>query len=235
ITIGLAAISLFLLLLIDAKSFAIAAFAALGLFTLFRSFPSVLATIAVVIPALPPAITLSKDFLWLSFLDQRKSYYGMFTGREHIWDGFWAVWLKADDFHRFFGYGLLGQNTSGMYLKYKDMFTDYQTITKTTATLHNSYLQILADTGIFGLTINMLLLWVLVRTAAAWAKNGEESNVWGAFTVLTISLAIAAGTEVALTVYMRESFALYIFLIVAVLTLRSAKRENAGRASIRRP
>ncbi|MFD2580818.1 hypothetical protein ACFSTD_24255 [Novosphingobium colocasiae] len=92
------------------------------------------------------------------------------------------------------------------------MFTDYQTITKkTTATLHNSYLQILADTGIFGLTINMLLLWVLVRTAAAWAKNGEESNVWGAFTVLTISLAIAAGTEVALTVYMRESFALYIF------------------------
>ncbi|MFD2580842.1 hypothetical protein ACFSTD_24250 [Novosphingobium colocasiae] len=62
ITIGLAAISLFLLLLIDAKSFAIAAFAALGLFTLFRSFPSVLATIAVVIPALPPAITLSKDF-----------------------------------------------------------------------------------------------------------------------------------------------------------------------------
>ncbi|MFD2580817.1 hypothetical protein ACFSTD_24105 [Novosphingobium colocasiae] len=115
ITIGLAAISLFLLLLIDAKSFAIAAFAALGLFTLFRSFPSVLATIAVVIPALPPAITLSKDFSLAVVPRSAKNHImGCSPVASIFGTAFWAVWLKADDFHRFFSdTGCWGKTPAG--------------------------------------------------------------------------------------------------------------------------
>lgn len=212
VTIGASAIGL---ALIDSRAAMAAVPVVLVLSKLFRRSPRLIALTAVLLPALPVLVVAFIDYMPEAVVEiarARASSYGLFAGRETIWNAVWQYYVdSASAAHLLFGEGFYGQVGSGLISLYRHLFYGFGQSTRELATLHNVYVQAFVDYGMIGLAVYLGLIHRAAYVLASKAKEEEGGKkVWGFLLSFLLALLISSGTEAMLTPYVKEGFSFFI-------------------------
>jgi hypothetical protein len=206
-----------LLLLLDTRMFVFAG--ALAFAVRMVPSPKFVATTAIILPWLEVGfVSVSENFPTLSaFATGRTDKFGLFAGREFVWRQFWDYFDHATYRQILLGNGLFGQANAGISRYYADVFVSWQEGNRSTISLHNAFLQMTADTGLIGLAIFCVLLFRAVQRAEVFARaNTQDASAWKALSLLLLSFASIAGTEMVIGWYMKESVSITVSLFLAL-------------------
>ena len=221
------ALALALLLLVDARSMIIAPILATAAWRQFRSRPTILVWIAIIVPALPVIFTAVGRLL-LPFLvaitSNRGAQLGMFSNREFIWNNVWPYLSEASVVQIFFGNGAFGQVRAGIVKNYSFLFGQWSEMGTALVHLHNSYLQILIDIGLFGLLAFTILIGTLTWHAAKFSLRADDYTA-DALGISLLTLLWIAGTEVTLLPYAKEGFFMTLLVWIGIANIRPIRRS----------
>lgn len=188
----------------------------------------------------------------INFTSSRgRSAYGIFTGREYIWNRFWDYFQDANLEQLIFGNGTFGQGISRLSSSYAVMFAGFSPDARYLATLHNSYLQIIVDNGLIGLTcFTALIGFTAYRARVLSRQQGPAAGAWRAISMLVTAFAFTGASEVAFTIYMKEALIVTVLVSITVavcggdvdprangrnLARRMQARSGRHRADLRQP
>jgi O-antigen ligase len=162
-------------------------------------FPFLIMAISKLIGATLSLAKLSRGTTILSF-------------REIIWANVFA-YLKANaGFNLLWGYGYLGQVTSKAYqVYYSLLFSHLNVESPERASVHNFMLQNLLDIGLLGISLILIVLFILISRTT---RTIETSGIYKAVLGFVLFLVFAGTTDLTLNVY---NFHLFMpFLVFAV-------------------
>ncbi len=207
-----------LLLLLDTRMFMVAIGMAFAV--RFARSAIAIAAAAIAFPWLEVVfVNFSQNFPTLAALATgRVDKYGLFSGREFVWNCFWDYFAKARSSQVFFGNGLFGQANTGVSKNYAEVFHSWSGEMRATISLHNAFLQMIMDTGILGLVAFCVLLFAVVRRAEVLATiDVLDGSGWRVLSLLLLTFASIAGTEMVIGWYMKESVSITasLFFILA--------------------
>lgn len=167
----------------------------------------------------------------------RSDKFGMFSGREYIWDQFWRYMRDIDAGPFFFGNGIYGHAISGVSKSYGRLFGGWGSEAQSFMHLHNSYLQIFIDTGLLGLFLWCTMIWLAIYRAMYNSNGqGKDSSGWRAISRILIAFCVVASSEVIFGVYMKESIGIWSILFMSVSIYnrqRDASRQRHDSTGIR--
>ncbi|GGY96533.1 hypothetical protein GCM10011614_09200 [Novosphingobium colocasiae] len=223
-------LGLLLLLLLDTRMF-ILAIAIAFLSRVLSRIPWALAATALALPWLEVAVVVYADLFpsVAEIAGGRSTAYGLFSGRQFIWEKCWdyLAWTKSGPL--LLGNGLFGQANTGISRQYAAMFAYWPAEDRSAISVHNAFLQMLLDVGIVGLAAFGLMLFFAVSRAETLARRGgPDAPGWRIVSLVLLTFASIAGTEMVLGVYMKESIAITscLFLATALFGGRRAPRRN---------
>jgi len=229
--IGFFVIGLIPILMLDARQFVVAVFATMLLTN--RTVPAWgVATGAALAPCVAPFIALFARGVLPTELRigiMRGAGGGMLNGREYIWTYFWN-YIRQDDLGTIlFGHGMYGQVATGLSSRYAYMFKEWETVTGKIAPLHNSYFQIVIDSGLVGLIVWAALLWLGVYHAVRLSRAPVRDAVaWRAAAMILIAVCVVGSSEVILCLYMKEAVTV-ILPILAMIMVDAGQSRRAYR------
>lgn len=224
-------LGLLLLLLLDTRMFMIAI--AMAFATRFIRSALVIAAAAIVFPWIEVVfVNFSQNFPTLAELATgRVDKYGLFSGREYVWNCFWDYFVKAKSSQVFLGNGLFGQANTGVSKNYAEVFHSWSGEMRATISLHNAFLQMIMDTGILGLAAFCALLFVLVRRVEILSRiDFLDGSGWKVISLLLLTFASIAGTEMVIGWYMKESVSITASLFFVAAFFGGRRTENNQRA-----
>lgn len=161
--------------------------------------------------------------------------FGLFSGREFIWQRFWEYLERADLSQFLIGNGAFGQSGSRLAETYAVMFASFTPEMRSLATLHNSYLQITVDTGVLGLALVMVLISLTAGRARNLAHGaGPDALAMRRIAMVVLAIALAGASEVAFTIYMKEAVGIIVFSVAMVAISARSALPSAGRARERK-
>lgn len=230
VTIGASAVGL---ALIDSRAALAAVPIVLVLSKIFRRSPRLIALTAVLLPALPVLVVAYIDYMPEAVAEiarARASSYGLFAGRETIWNAVWQYYVgSAPAGHLLFGEGFYGQVGSGLISLYRHLFYGFGQSTRELATLHNVYVQAFVDYGLIGLAVYVGLIHRAAYVLASKAKEEDRGKkVWGFLLSFLLALLISSGTEAMLTPYVKEGFSFFI----GVMALTACFARDGARVAV---
>lgn len=208
------------LLMLDVRQFAIA----LAFVPLVRRLARTNAMIAIggaFFPFTYPLVVLIAGKLpfLAEIVSARGDRFGMFSGREFIWTQFAYYLHSATPKQVLLGNGIYGQAVSDLSLHYAFMFNLWSASTKRYMLLHNSYFQTMADGGLVGLAIWMLLIGLSIYRAQALANTGdaETRKSWALVSAMLLALVFVATSETDMTIYLKEAIPVWfsMFMLIA--------------------
>ncbi|KUO49480.1 MAG: hypothetical protein APF78_07740 [Sphingomonadales bacterium BRH_c3] len=212
-------IGLLPLLFLDARQFLLAIIVA-AILTLRRVPAWAAATGAAMLPgifvAMPLIIREILPFL-TGVATMRSGKFGMFSGREYIWNQFWRYMGNIDASPLFFGHGIYGHAISGVSKTYGRLFGGWGSEAQSFMHLHNSYLQIVMDTGLLGLLLWCTMIWLAIYHAMRNSRSqSRDAPGWRAIGKILIALCVVASSEVIFGVYMKEAIGVWLSLFATV-------------------
>lgn len=221
-----------LLLILDVQQFVIAAFLAPIISARIFS-PLIVSGMAVLAPWIYViSVSIITKFPLLTTLANARgaSAYGLFSGRQFIWENFWTYLSSASVTQIVIGNGAFGQATSGLSYGYAVLFSQWPPETQLLAVLHNTYLQTIVDSGVIGLTICMVFIATVVfHTTRSSRIENDDAAAWRQTGTVVVALAIVAASEVSFSIYMKESVAILV-PIAMITALYGGKRRLALKA-----
>ena len=155
------------------------------------------------------------------------------TGRVDLWQV--AGRMAAD--HPIAGVGIANfPNESAKYVFFPGQLEEVQLVVETPKEVHNTYLQFLAETGIVGLALYLLVVGALVRitwqSARELARAGEER-----FSLLARAILIAQVTSLVALIFLSNGFSLPVWILLALgpplatIATRSRSEPGPGEAT----
>ncbi len=139
-----------------------------------------------------------------------------------------------------FGYGAHGQDISGAAREYVHLFSGTAWSSYTIAgkiSVHNSFLQVLVDYGILGLSVVMALIIGTYDKAVKLVRVGILDPRTGSLVIyLLIYFCLTAATEVVITYYAISTWTSFIAVALALECLDRKRKQwrKAGRKLIAR-
>ena len=173
-----------------------------------------------------------QKFAWAASYQKLMFDYEWGHGRGAIWRSAWSTYLNGNLWRRLFGYGpdcyYYATNTygNGMYL---EIFRETVT-TDAVANAHNELLNILVNSGVFGLLSYLGFLGSLLITfyQAAFPSTGKKGNHYAFMGVVII---------VVMTIHNLVSFEQieatpYFFLLLGILRAGVQEQKEAGTETV---
>ena len=115
------------------------------------------------------SIPLIINLFFFQFFDlSKEEILFFFSRRDTIWNIFFENY-SPNFFSFLFGYGYIGQYTSGISLIYENLFPGWGNYKQ--ISLHNSYLQILIDYGMIGFIIFMLTIFDFIKKSKIYLPS----------------------------------------------------------------
>ncbi|MEP2671011.1 MAG: O-antigen ligase family protein [Cyclobacteriaceae bacterium] len=144
-----------------------------------RSLGAVLIIGALVLYVIPETITFSiqSDFVAQNSESRGRIDYGTIDNniRLYLWTTGYELWTESNIF---LGIGIG---------KYKELISSYLPFVSTGIGVHNTYLSILYETGIFGFII---FIWIIIRSFAAYFNAAFSEKTVGIATVWLLSFSL---------------------------------------------
>ena len=195
--------SIVALVLLDVRSSILAPFIALSLFWIFKRFgifrPHFIAIVSLLIPIFILFLNTGQDFE--SFIS-RNDTSTILSNRELIWGANLDSIGRSDLFHFVFGNGPFGQFSNGSNLEAERLFVSHSEFAQLYFSTHNIYLQLLADWGILGVLIFIVVIMLFYAPRFSAASAASENTLYSACIFLTFM--IVSSTEVLLLPYSKE-------------------------------
>lgn len=167
-----------------------------------------------------------QKFKFLAPLSRSNS--DILSGRAVIWRNAIEQLLEFKWIH-LAGYGLHGQEISGIVSTYKDLFVSY--VNKNAIPLHNFSLQTIYDQGYFGLLTAFLMLFFVGKNLTKQIKsNPANRERVQAFSMMVYILLIGS-VSVIPSFYERELFFVFIFVWLTAGSKLQAGDEQHARAN----
>lgn len=229
---------LYLLILLDVQQFLISVILASLAISVLKS-DRIFAIACILFPWFYVTFAAFGRYIFPSLLEIANSRgnnrFGLFTGREFIWERFWEYTLRADPVQLIFGNGTYGQGVSRLSSSYAVMFGSFPPESRYLAHLHNSYLQVIVDNGLFGLALYTAMIGLAAYKARTLSRNpGPNASAWRTLGMMVAGVAFAGASEVAFTIYMKEAL---VFTVFAMTTIAMCGGEDvlhtAGMARAR--
>jgi len=149
------------------------------------------------------------------------------SGRTVIWQNALEPLLEFKWIH-LAGYGLYGQEISGIVSTYKDLFVSYAN--KNAIPLHNFCLQTIYDQGYFGLLTAFLMLFFVGKNLTKQViSNPANREKVQAFSMMVFILLIGS-VSVIPSFYTRELFFVFIFIWLSAGSKLQAGDEQYASA-----
>lgn len=144
------------------------------------------------------------------------------TGRTAVWDAA-ASSLTEPRVDNIFGYGLLGQKTSGVSVEYAYLFAGEED--PLSHTVHNGVLQVAFDTGWVG-AIGLVLLAAIML--GRLGRRAVTSTSYAALLAGSLALLLAGIVEAVPSPEIIDSFAWW--LLVTLAAIRALGPQERGRS-----
>lgn len=226
------------LLFLDARQFLLAIIVTVALTTKF--VPAwVAATGAALLPAIFVALpTIVREILpfLTGIATMRSDKFGMFSGREYIWNQYWRYVADIDAAPLLFGHGIYGHAISGVSARYGRLFGGWGEEAQGFMHLHNSYLQILMDSGLLGLAIWGAMIWAAIYRTLKNSEGGAgDAEGWRSIGQIIIALCVVASSEVVFGVYMKEAICITLAMFAAVAVYNRQRDSSLSRSRHRQP
>lgn len=134
------------------------------------------------------------------------------SGRTTIWQSAIRPLFEFKWIH-LVGYGLYGQQKSGIVSAYKDLFVSY--VYTNEISLHNFSLQMIYDLGYIGLLVVFLLLFFISKNLVKQIKSHPENREKMQAISIMIYILLIGSVSVIPAFYARELFFMFIFVWIA--------------------
>lgn len=180
----------------------------------------------IVVPLAP--LVILRVVVWLNgassalLVARGSSDFATANGRQLIWAGV-AAELSEFRVTHLFGFGFLGTYRSGVVNAFAGMFSGVFEVTRLTA--HNVILQYVLDVGYVGAAL-FVLLTASALSAASSVKSDELQPAARAICGGLVFFVFAGTTESCPSMYQRENFFLFLFLVIGAFAFRALDRER---------
>jgi hypothetical protein len=221
-------ISLFVIFTTDSRGALLFALFTAGITFLLPKIANI-ALVGLLMLIQPAVLFIEGNFLQkLKFLAPlSRSNSDVLSGRVAIWQSAIKPLLAYKWIH-LTGYGLFGQQISGVVSDYSELFVSY--INRNAIPLHNFSLQTIYDQGYFGLLVAFLILFFMGKNLTKQIKSKPANfDKVQAFSLLVYILLIGS-VSVIPSFYTRELFFVFVFVWVAAGSNLQMGDEQYARA-----
>lgn len=101
------------------------------------------------------------------------------SGRDVIWEGIIDFLKSMPIYNIIFGYGYMGQVTSGLSLSYMNLFAHLDNLKEETVNLHSSFFQLFIDMGLIGIAFLLFFIFKLLNLNAKKFIDGDNTALYG--------------------------------------------------------
>lgn len=150
---------------------------------------------------------------WITIFSRSGTDAITLSNRTVIWD---AVLHEFSTFkvQSVIGWGYRGQISSGIIDKYAFLFSNYQNITS--IPVHNAFLQQLVETGYFGLSIFLFLIYKLLQVISNERYNPKSQ--WNiVMQSIVVYLIISSSMDSVLSPDFQETFAIFLLILTSAV------------------
>jgi O-antigen ligase len=158
---------------------------------------------------------------------QRLLDFGESSGRSELWSVAWQMWQD----HPLAGVGLQGfLDAAGDYARALGPLEYAEFITEQPHVVHNSFLELLAETGIVGLALFLVVVGISLRCAGQAVRRFEAI---GDLAMATLAKAVIVSVLASLTAAMfissQTDRRIWVLLALGPALLAAARRPDAER------